>query len=127
MFDSGATHSFISYACARKLGLKIDNLPYELSVCTPTGIQVSTFHVCPNCEIQFGKTCTTLSFVCLSMSDIDIIIGMDWLSSNHVLLDCFQKTVSLPIDFDKIETSSKGFYLNATQIEDYSGGNVRVL
>ena len=27
------------------------------------------------------------------MSQIDVIQGMDWLSSNHVLLNCFDKTV----------------------------------
>ena len=29
------------------------------------------------------------------MSDFDIILGMDWLSSYHVSIDCFVKTVSL--------------------------------
>ena len=31
------------------------------------------------------------------MSEFDIILGMDWLSSYHVSIDCFSKTVTLRI------------------------------
>ena len=30
--------------------------------------------------------------ICLPLSQIDVILGMDWLSSNYVLLNCFHKT-----------------------------------
>ena len=33
--------------------------------------------------------------ICLPLSEIDVILGMDWLSSNHVLLNYFDKIVVL--------------------------------
>ena len=69
--------------------MKIDSLPYDLSVSTPTGIHGPTSHVCLNCVIHFSETCTTLDLLCLLTHNIDIIIGVDWLSLNHAFLDCF--------------------------------------
>lgn len=37
-----------------------------------------------------------ITLVCLPLIQIDIILGMDWLSANHVLLDCSDKTLIFP-------------------------------
>jgi len=31
-----------------------------------------------------------LNLICLPMEGLDVILGMDWLSSNHVVIDCGQ-------------------------------------
>ena len=36
LYDSGASHSFISYSCVSALHLPISEIPYELLVSTPT-------------------------------------------------------------------------------------------
>jgi len=36
-----------------------------------------------------------IDLICLPLSEIDVILGMDWLSSNHVLLNYFDKIVVL--------------------------------
>ena len=77
MFDSSATHSFISYDCVKCLGLKVDILPYDLSISTPTGNHVLTFKAYLNCVIQFDNKCSTLDLICLPLHGIDVIIGMD--------------------------------------------------
>ena len=41
-FDSSATHSFISYECVKRLGLKVCDLSYDLCVLTPMGTYVFT-------------------------------------------------------------------------------------
>ena len=87
LFDSGATHSFISHECAKRLGLKICNLSHDLSVITPMGTHALTSQFCPKCMIHFSETCTSLDLICLPFQDIDIIIGIDWLTNNHALLD----------------------------------------
>ena len=68
---------FISYECAKRLGLKIDDLPYDLNVSTPTGTHLLTSHICLNCVVHFGENCTTVDLICLSLHEIDVIIGMD--------------------------------------------------
>ncbi|XP_027364320.1 uncharacterized protein LOC113871424 [Abrus precatorius] len=34
-----------------------------------------------------------VDLICLSFSQLDVILGMDWLAVNHVLLDCKEKTL----------------------------------
>ena len=34
----------------------------------------------------------SVNLICLPLSHLDIVLGMDWLSSNHVLLNCHDKT-----------------------------------
>ena len=42
LYDSGATHSFISHNCVAKLGLLTSELPYYLLISTPTSKLVRT-------------------------------------------------------------------------------------
>ncbi|XP_047147766.1 uncharacterized protein LOC124820166, partial [Vigna umbellata] len=43
LYDSGATHSFISKACVEKLGLAESEMQFDLVVSTPTAGEVRTF------------------------------------------------------------------------------------
>ena len=42
LYDSGATHSFISHICVTALQLPISQLPYDLLVSTPTNKPIRT-------------------------------------------------------------------------------------
>ncbi|MDV3201211.1 MAG: hypothetical protein Q8877_03420 [Sweet potato little leaf phytoplasma] len=46
LFNCGATHSFISVACAKRLNLSPVEMPYKLAVSTPTSASVTTSLVC---------------------------------------------------------------------------------
>ena len=46
LFDTGASHFFISTACAISLGLKLKHLEYPISVGIPTGNSVHLSHYC---------------------------------------------------------------------------------
>ena len=100
LFDFGATHSFISYSCVGKLKLSVSSLNKDLVVETPTSGFVLTSKVCLDCPMEISVRTFLIDLICLPMSLIDVILGMDWLSSNHVLLNCFDKTsVTLPRHF----------------------------
>ena len=95
MFDSGASHSFVSYECAKRLGLTISKLHYSICVTTPTNAKVVTSYVCLNNAIRYEYCCTTLDLICMPFHEIDVIIGLNWLSANNVMLDCKNKTLVL--------------------------------
>ena len=81
MFDSGATYSFISIESMKELNLPLSLLPFDLLVSTPTGGKVSTSQACLNCPIWVEGKPSVIDLVCLPLIGIDIIIGMDWLST----------------------------------------------
>ena len=52
LYDSGATHSFISHECVKHLKLPVSLLPYDLTMSTPTNVPVTTSFACTNCHIS---------------------------------------------------------------------------
>ncbi|XP_028756710.1 uncharacterized protein LOC114715961 [Neltuma alba] len=76
IFDSGASHSYISYDYIRHLGLTIDALPHDLYFSTPTDAKVLTSSVCLNCIARYAHYCIMLDLICILFYDIDVIIGL---------------------------------------------------
>ena len=60
---------------------------------TPTSGYVLTSNVCLNFPVEINGRTFLIDLICLPLSQIDVILGMDRLSSNHVLLSCFDKTM----------------------------------
>ncbi|XP_020238075.1 uncharacterized protein LOC109817269 [Cajanus cajan] len=54
LFDSGASHSFISYACAEKLGLPVRGLGLRLLVSTPASASIVAFEICVGYPLEMG-------------------------------------------------------------------------
>ncbi|XP_020203736.1 uncharacterized protein LOC109789238 [Cajanus cajan] len=94
LFDSGATHSFISFVYVQKLKLTVSCLSYDLVVETPTDGPITTSSICLKCPIVISEMQFLVDLICLPLNQLKIILGMDWLSSNHVLLICFEKFIS---------------------------------
>lgn len=46
-----------------------------------------------SCSIVLGELETIPNLMLLDMTDFDVILGMDWLESYHVTLDCHKKSV----------------------------------
>jgi len=112
LFDSGATHSFISYSCVGKLKLSISSLNKDLVVETPTSGSVLTSNVCLDCPVEVSGKIIMIDLICLPLSQIDVILGMDWLSSNHVLLNYFDKTMV----FDGFGVSKDMMFISTNQV-----------
>jgi len=71
-----------------------------------------TSNVCLNCTMEiFGRT-FLIELICLPLSQIDVIMGMDWLSCNHVLLNYFDKTMV----FDDSGVSKDKMFIFANQV-----------
>nr|KYP35888.1 hypothetical protein KK1_043031 [Cajanus cajan] len=106
LFDFGATHSFISVDCVGRLGLSVSALHVDLSVSTPTSVSVVTSKMCVRCPIEvFGRR-FRVNLIILPMVDIDIILGMDWLSAHHILIDCARRDLVFPHLEDEVLVSA---------------------
>jgi len=93
MYDSGASHSFIAENCVKRLNLPVIDLPFDLSISTPRNNPMLTSKACWNCSLRIERRNFTANLFCLPLVGLEVILGMDWLSENHVLLDCHRKTV----------------------------------
>jgi hypothetical protein len=93
LFDSGATHSFVSYYFAKACCLESEALDINLAVATPIGSTIVCTSVVKNCPILVEGHVMPANLVVFEMSGFDIILGMDWLSKYHACVDCFCKEI----------------------------------
>ena len=97
LFDSGASHSFVSRAFVEHAELHPHGLPQQLSIVSPGSKTNSTAFV-PDVEINIQGAIFSASPIVLARSDIDVILGMDWLVKYKAKIYCPSKTVLLTHD-----------------------------
>ena len=97
LFDSGATHSFISETLVKRLNLPSSQLDYVLEVSNPLG-NVSNVECCyKSCPVRIMGRTLPADLIPLPMKGIDIILGMDWLSKYWAKIDCHRRQVFFSI------------------------------
>ena len=94
LFDSGASHSFIAASCERELGLEVETLEKSLYVSSPLGTRVSVDLICRGCELEISGILLIVDLRVIDMSEFDVILGMDWLTTHRVVIDCERRTVT---------------------------------
>jgi predicted aspartyl protease len=113
VIDTGATHCFIAIDCASKLGLAMSNMNGEMVVKTPAKGSVTTSLVCLRCPLSMFGRDFEIDLVCLPLSGMDVILGMNWLEYNHVNINCFSKSVY----FSSAEEESGAEFLTTKQLK----------
>ena len=94
LFYSGATHSFVSQTFAQLHGFPTELLTTPLEV-HAVGSQSRATMVSPNTAITMGDLLFHASPIVLKSSNIDVILGMDWLEAHDAHIHCATKTVQL--------------------------------
>ena len=95
LFDPGATHSFISLDCAKKLDLPHENMDISYEIHTPVGDCYETRIRYPRCPVVIENQNLSADLIELPIQDYDLILGMDWLFQHRAIVDCRAKTVQL--------------------------------
>ncbi|XP_074306451.1 uncharacterized protein LOC141641698 [Silene latifolia] len=95
LFDNGASNSFISRSLSEKLNLTPQIRKLRLSVGLPTGENIS----CPiwykDCILTIDANSFLDNLVQFDLQGFDIVLGMDWLSKNHVMVNCHEKSLTI--------------------------------
>jgi hypothetical protein len=76
LFDSGASHSFISSSFVAKHNLPIATMKYTMLVSSPGG-EMRTKHICLAVSINISGVYFLSNLILLDSKGIDIILGMD--------------------------------------------------
>jgi hypothetical protein len=94
LFDSGASHSFISVAYVEKHNLLMALLRSQMIV-SSLGGDMPARQLCPKVNLKIRGVEFVANLIVLESNGIDIILGMDWLGKHKVLIDCAKKSVKL--------------------------------
>ncbi|XP_070025160.1 uncharacterized protein [Nicotiana sylvestris] len=95
LFDPGSTYSYVSSYFASYLVMPHDSFSSPIYVTMPVGDSIIVDHVYCSCVVSVGSLETSVDLLVLDMVDFDVILGMDWLSPYHTILECHAKMMTL--------------------------------
>jgi hypothetical protein len=94
LFDTGATHSFISMDCGTKVGLDIYSINEVYKIITPGG-KILSNQICRMVPIQLGSHLIKTDLLVLDLKGMDVLLGMNWMTQHHVSLDISSRIVEI--------------------------------
>jgi hypothetical protein len=94
LFDSGASHSFVTEQFVAKHDTPMSSMKTHLLISFPNGEMKSTY-VCPRVNLRIRGIDFQADLVDLTSSGIDVILGMDWLGECDGIILCAKKSVLL--------------------------------
>ncbi|WRX27886.1 Integrase zinc-binding domain - like 10 [Theobroma cacao] len=87
--------SYVSTTFASFSDRNLSPLEEEIVVHTPLGEQLIRNTCYRDCGIRVGEEEFKADLIPLEIRDFDLILGMDWLATHRVNVDCFRKVVVL--------------------------------
>jgi hypothetical protein len=103
LFDSGATHSFISNSCGNRIGLDLCPTQGSYMISTPGG-KITSNQMVKSVPIQLGSQVIKTDLVLLNLEGIDVILGTNWMTEHRVLLDISFRVVEINSPYQKAIT-----------------------
>jgi hypothetical protein len=94
LFNSGATHSFISENLLDKLGLKGIQTKSAYKITTPGG-NITSHLVTFGVPLRLGSKVVRSNLITIKLGTMDVILGMEWMTQHKVILDIADRVVEL--------------------------------
>ena len=61
---------------------------------SPLGIRARIVMICRGCELENSGTLLTVDLRIIDMSEFDVILGRDWLTSYRVFIGCERRRIT---------------------------------
>jgi hypothetical protein len=94
LFDSGATHNFISEKIIGKMGWKGSHTNSAYKIITPGG-QISSSTLIRGVCLGLGSKIFPTNLIAINLVVMDFILGMDWMAQHKVVLDISDRVVEI--------------------------------
>ena len=94
LFDSGATHSFVSEEFAQKLGKGVDRLDHPFRTSLPSGEILWSSCWMRNTSVIICGRELYVDLIAIKLHDFDVILGMDFLGRYNAKIDCRKRCVT---------------------------------
>nr|CAE04032.2 OSJNBb0068N06.8 [Oryza sativa Japonica Group] len=94
LFDSGASHSFISVPFMGRNQLGVERLRNPLLITTPGGVMTAKYYS-PAVPIEIQGIAFPSDLILLDTKNLDVILGMNWLAQFQGVVDCARRTVTV--------------------------------
>ncbi|KAA3473429.1 Retrovirus-related Pol polyprotein from transposon 17.6 [Gossypium australe] len=95
LIDPGSTHSYVCVNLVSSKTLSVESTEFVVRVSNPLGKCVLVDKVCKNCPLMFQDMCFLVNLMLLPFDEIDIILGMNWLTLHNAIVNCKRKGIEL--------------------------------
>ncbi|XP_073045899.1 uncharacterized protein [Primulina eburnea] len=113
---TAATHFFMSENFLRSLNVVPYFEPLHYSILLPSGDDLWPSNILKGCTVEVNEKIYFADLIIIPMVAFDVILGMDWLSSYHAVIDCVAKTMRFAEDDDNGIFHSSGISLGTPNI-----------
>jgi hypothetical protein len=120
LFDTRASHSFISRAFVVKNRLPMETIGMPLRVSSPGGEMVVSAG-CRHLTLEIGKFSFPTHLAILDSQGLDIILGMDWMTTYEGIIDCAKRTIMLTTPEKKRIRFKSTFELKGSKVNHLKG------
>ena len=101
LIDSGTTHSFVSYAFAKKLCRGEERIRKTFRTALPSGDVLLSEYWVRQVPIIICDRELHVDLIIIDLKDFDVILGMDFLGKYNAVINCRQRKVTFTPDGDK--------------------------
>jgi hypothetical protein len=120
LFDTGASHSFISKAFVVKNKITTETIGCPIRVSSPGG-ELIVNAGCRDLVLEVGKHKFLANLIVLDSQGLDVILGMDWMAAFEGVIDCANKTITLTTPEKKPIRVKLTFELKGPKINSLKG------
>ncbi|GJR09019.1 putative reverse transcriptase domain-containing protein [Tanacetum coccineum] len=96
LFDTGADRSFVSTTFSSLFDITPTTLDHYYDVELADGKIIGINTIIQGCTLNFLNHPFNINLMPVELGSFDVIIGMDWLSKYHAVIDCAEKIVRIP-------------------------------
>nr|GFA79361.1 putative reverse transcriptase domain-containing protein [Tanacetum cinerariifolium] len=116
LFDTGADKSFVSTAFSSLININPSTLDYSYDVELADGQIIKVNTVIRGYTLNFLNLPFNIELMPVELDSFDIIVGMDWFKTYHVVIVCDEKIVRVPFGNETLiircDGSNNGNQLN---------------
>ncbi|GJV09451.1 putative reverse transcriptase domain-containing protein [Tanacetum coccineum] len=116
LFDTGADRSFVSTAFSTLIDIIPTTLDHGYDVELADGRIIGVNTVLQGCTVNFLNHPFHIDLMPVEMGSFDVIIGMDWLTKYHAVIDCAKKIVHIPFGNEILIIQGDGSGMKETRL-----------
>jgi hypothetical protein len=120
LFDTGASHSFISRAFVDKNKIPTRTIDRPIKVSSLGGELVAAFG-CRDLTLGIGKYQLPAHLIVLESQGLDVILGMDWMTAFEGVIDIAKRTITLTTPKNKRIRFKSTFELKGSKVNSLKG------